>query len=92
MMKEKIFSKMIEYGWHLDDFNKVYNVHRDDIDYWYDYICERNYDFSMQNISKFKFESMIDFMSDFLRAINDLDKVDKKEEEKQMNLRKKQKK
>ena len=85
MMKEKIFNKMIEYGWNLEDFDEVYNYHYNDIDYWYDYICERNYDFSMQSISKSKFESMIDFMSDFLRAINDLDK---KEGEKQMDLRK----
>ena len=88
-MKEKIFSKMKEYGWQLEDFNKVYGVHYNNIDDWYDYVVGENYDFSMQSISKSKFESMIDFMSDFLRAINDLDKVDKiNEGEKQMDLRK----
>lgn len=73
-MKEKIFNKMIEYGWHLEDFNKVYDRHCDTIDDFYDYISEENYNFSMQDISKSKFESMIDFMSDFLRALNELDK------------------
>lgn len=73
-MKNKIFNKMIEYGWHLEDFNKVYDIHYDNIDDFYDYISEENYNFSMQDISKSKFESMIDFMSDFLRALNELDK------------------
>lgn len=72
-MKEKIFNKMIEYGWNLEDFNEVYNRHYDNIDCWYEYICSEDYIFSMQDISKQKFSDMIDFMSDFLRAINDLD-------------------
>jgi hypothetical protein len=73
-MKEKIFNKMIEYGWNLEDFNEVYNTHYYNIDDWYDYISGEDYDYTMQDISKSKFESMIDFMSDFLRALNELDK------------------
>lgn len=73
-MKNKIFDKMIEYGWNLEDFNKVYDTHYYNIDYWYDYISGEDYDYTMQDISKSKFESMIDFMSDFLRALNELDK------------------
>lgn len=73
-MKEKIFNKMIEYGWNLEDFNEVYYTHYYNIDDWYDYISGEDYDYTMQDISKSKFESMIDFMSDFLRALNELDK------------------
>ena len=73
-MKNKIFDKMIEYGWNLEDFNKVYDRHYDNIDCWYEYICSEDYVFSMQDISKQKFSDMIDFMSDFLRALNELDK------------------
>lgn len=73
-MKEKIFNKMIEYGWNLEDFNEVYDTHYYNIDDWYDYISGEDYDYTMQDISKSKFESMIDFMSDFLRALNELDK------------------
>ena len=72
-MKEKIFNKMEEYGWNLEDFNEVYNIHYYNIDDWYEYISGEDYDYTMQDISKSKFESMIDFMSDFLRAINDLE-------------------
>lgn len=73
-MKEKIFNKMIEYGWNLEDFNEVYDTHYYNIDNWYEYISGEDYDYTMQDISKSKFESMIDFMSDFLRALNELDK------------------
>jgi hypothetical protein len=73
-VKEKIFNKMIEYGWNLEDFNETYNTHYYNIDDWYDYISGEDYDYTMQDISKSKFESMIDFMSDFLRALNELDK------------------
>lgn len=73
-MKNKIFDKMIEYGWNLEDFNKVYDIHYYNIEDWYDYISGEDYDYTMQDISKSKFESMIDFMSDFLRALNELDK------------------
>ena len=73
-MKNKIFNKMIGYGWNLEDFNEVYDTHYYNIDDWYEYISGEDYDYTMQDISKSKFESMIDFMSDFLRALNELDK------------------
>ena len=72
-MKNKIFNKMIEYGWSLEDFDNVYNQHYDFIDSCYDYMVEEEYDFTMQDISKSRFIPMIEFMSDFLRAINDLE-------------------
>ena len=77
-MKEKIFEKMKEYGWHLDNWEQVYNKHYYNINEWYDFIVEENYDFLMQDISKSNFESFVDFMSDFLRAINDIDDTDNK--------------
>lgn len=79
-VKEKIYEKMIKYGWNLGDnnelkdFDEVYDIHYDFIDRTYDYISEENYDFSMQDISKCDFEQMIDFMSDFLRALDEVDR------------------
>lgn len=86
-MKEKIFNKMIEYGWHLgengyDDFDNVYNIHKSFLDSCYDYKCEVEEDneiLNMNDISVSSFEDMLDFITDFLRAIED---IDKKEEEK----------
>lgn len=72
-MKEKIFDKMIEYGWCLEDFDEVYNYHYDFIDKLY----ERNKDndtIDFDYISHGVAWDTICFMSDFLRAINDLDK------------------
>ena len=77
-MKEKIFNKMEEYGWNLEDFNEVYNIHYNNIDSWYEYIRNEYDNYTMQDISKSKFEYMIIFMSDFLRAINDIDIVENK--------------
>lgn len=77
-MKEKIFDKMKEYGWNLEDFNEVYDIHYDNIDSWYEYIYSENYCINMQDISQQKFADMIDFMSDFLRAINDIDFLENK--------------
>lgn len=72
-MKEKIFNKMIEYGWSLEDFDKIYNYHYETIEDWYDYIVSQDYDFTMQDISISKFTDFVDFMSDFLRALNDVE-------------------
>lgn len=77
-MKDKIFNKMKEYGWNLgdntsEDFNKVYDCHYDNLDKWYDYISGNDYDYTMQDISKSDFSDFVDFMSDFLRALNDID-------------------
>ena len=48
-MKEKIFEKMIEYGWSLGDFDNVYYQHYDFIDSCYDYMVDEEYDFTMQD-------------------------------------------
>jgi hypothetical protein len=71
-MKERIFNKMKEYGWTLDNFNDIFNYHCNSIDEWYNFISTNNYDFTMQDISKQKFSDMIDFMSDFFRAMKEL--------------------
>lgn len=79
-MKEKIYEKMKEYGWNLgyntnEDFEEVYKTHYNFIEGCYDYIS--NYDIneplSLSDIDTGRFEDMITFMSDFLRAINDID-------------------
>ena len=72
-MKEKIFNKMIEYGWHLENWNDIYKYHYNNIESWYNFLVDTDYDFNMEEISKDKFTDMVDFMSDFLRAINDID-------------------
>lgn len=81
-IKEKIFNKMKEYGWNLKyntskDFDKVYNYHYNNLDKWYDYISGEDYNYTMQDISKSEFNDFVDFMSDFLRALNDIDKEEK---------------
>ena len=84
-MKNKIFEKMREYGWNLgdntsEDFNRVYDYHYDNLDKWYNYISGEDYDYTMQDISKSEFSDFVDFMSDFLRASNDIDKPKTKED------------
>lgn len=81
-VKEEVFNKMIQYGWNLgdnklEDFNNVYNIHRDFLDKCYDYKCEveeNNEILNMQDISVSSFEDMLDFMTDFLRALDEVDK------------------
>lgn len=76
-MKDKIFEKMIEYGWHLEDFNNVYNFHYNFIDGVYTYMNDCYNDFQevdMDKLNENKMWDMVCFMSDFLRAINDIDK------------------
>lgn len=77
-MKEKIYEKMKEYGWNLGyntnkDFEEVYKTHYNFIEGCYDYLRENNDNINLNDISKASFEYMIVFMSDFLRAINDID-------------------
>ena len=72
-MKNQIFNKMEEYGWSLESFEDTYDYHYQSIDSWYEYIVKEDYDFTMQDISKQQFTDFVDFMSDFLRAINDID-------------------
>ena len=86
-IKEKVFEKMREYGWNLGDntnkdFADVYDTHYKFIEGCYDYIadCDMNEPLNMNDISASGFEDMITFMSDFLRALNDIDKPKTKED------------
>ena len=84
-MKDKIFEKMQEYGWNLgdntsEDFNRVYDYHYDNLDKWYNYISGEDYDYTMQDISKSEFSDFVDFMSDFLRAFNEINNKKSKED------------
>lgn len=88
-MKNKVFEKMREYGWNLGDntnkdFADVYDTHYKFIEGCYDYIadCDMNEPLNMNDISASGFEDMITFMSDFLRALNDIDKPKKTKEDK----------
>ena len=86
-LREKIFEKMQEYGWNLGDntykdFANVYNTHYKFMEGCYDYIadCDMDKPLNMNDISASGFEDMITFMSDFLRALNDIDKPKTKED------------
>lgn len=89
-MKEQIFNKMKEFGWNLDnntikDFESVYHHHYNFIDSCYDYIkeCNEGLDpINMNDISCNSFESMVEFMSDFLRALDEVDKHQKETNDK----------
>ena len=81
-MKEQIFERMRRYGWDLgnntdEDFEEIYDYHYDNLQDWYKYISGEDYDYTMQDISKSKFDVFVDFMSDFLKALNEVDKEDK---------------
>ena len=81
-VKEEVFNKMIQYGWNLEDnkledFNNVYNIHKDFLNSCYNFKCEveeNNEILNMNNISVSSFEDMLDFMTDFLRAFEEVDK------------------
>lgn len=80
VIKEKIFNKMIEYGWHLDenrykDFEEVFNIHSSFIESSFDKIEESDIDtkFDMSSLDFQSFYDMVSFMSDFIRALNDID-------------------
>ena len=78
IMKEQIFNKMKDFGWHLENFEDVYDYNNDFIDNCYDYIkeCDEELEtINMNDISRNGFEDMITFMSDFLRAINEIDEL-----------------
>ena len=82
-MKNKVFEVMKRYGWNLgdntnEDFEDVYNIHKDFIEKVYDFKTE-NDDYTMQDISKGSFEDMIDFMSDFLRAFDEVNEITEEE-------------
>lgn len=69
-MKNKIFNKMKEYGWNLEDFNEVYNIHERRLNNEFDYMRELD-DFTDMG-QELRFETLC-FITDFLRAINDLE-------------------
>lgn len=86
-IKEKVFNKMMQYGWNLGDntykdFANVYNTHYKFMEGCYDYIadCDMDKPLNMNDISASGFEDMITFMSDFLRALNDIDNKKSKED------------
>ena len=87
-MKNKIFEKMQEYGWNLGDntdkdFADVYDIHYGFIDSLYDYFREQEEvgkSIDLNDISKEGLFETIVFMSDFLRALNDIDKPKTKED------------
>lgn len=89
-MKEKIFRQMRKYGWNLGDnsnrdFENVYNEHYNFIQSLYDYFVETdeiNISRNLNNINEQMLYDMIGFISDFLRAINDIDN----EEDFKLNL------
>lgn len=80
-MKNKIFEKMKEYGWNLrdntnEDFEDVYKIHYNFTQNLYDYFVETddvNIKRNLNDINEQKMYDMISFMSDFLRALNELD-------------------
>ena len=81
-VKKEVFEKMIQYGWNLgdnelEDFDNVYDIHKTFLDKCYDYKCEVEEDneiLNMNDISVSSFEDMLDFMTDFLRALDEVDK------------------
>ena len=80
-MKNKIFEKMREYGWNLgdntnEDFEDIYKIHYNFTQNLYDYFVETddvNIKRNLNDINEQKMYDMISFMSDFLRALNELD-------------------
>lgn len=75
-MINEIFTQMKWYGWNLgdnnnEDFEEVYKRHYKNLIKWFDYIVDSNYDFDMKDINKIEFEQFVDFISDFLTALND---------------------
>lgn len=86
-MKEKIFSKMREYGWSLyGSWHDVYNSHYDMMQDLYNFLhllddyqglYEDETCIDLNDIDQQKLTDLADFMSDFLRAINDIDKEGK---------------
>lgn len=81
-VKDKVFNKMVQYGWNLGDntnkdFEEVYEIHKNFLDSCYDFKCEVDENdeiLNMNDISVSSFEDMLDFMTDFLRALDEVDK------------------
>ena len=73
-IKQKIFNKMMEYGWNLgyntyEDFDKVFELHKKQIDDRWE-LLEENYGVLTDSERERELEGLR-FITDFLRAIND---------------------
>ena len=85
-IKERIFKKMREYGWHLGDntnadYEDVYNIHYNFIQDLYDWFVETDYkDRNLDDINEQSLNDFTDFVSDFLRALNEIEKEQSKED------------
>lgn len=87
-MKDKVFNKMKEYGWNLGDntnkdFEDVYNTHYDFIQSLYNYFVETdepNVSRDLNDINEQNLQDMTSFMSDFLRAFNEINNKKSKED------------
>lgn len=78
-MKEKIYNKMIEYGWNLgdnnyEDFDKVYELHNKRINKEWEKLEEIVCNGNELTLEQDKELETLQFMTDFLRAIDDLNK------------------
>ena len=74
-MKQNIFNKMIEYGWNLGDntykdFDNVFELHKKQIDNRWE-LLEDNYGVLTDSERERELECLR-FITDFLRAINDI--------------------
>ena len=87
-MKDKVFNKMKEYGWNFGDntskdFEDIYNTHYDFIQRLHNYFVETdelNVGRDLNDINEQKLQDMISFMSDFLRAFNEINNKKSKED------------
>lgn len=78
----KVFNIMEEYGWYFDDgdeeerykaFVKIYHNHYNFIDSLCEYFVDNEYkSIDLNDISQQELEDMSSFMSDFLRALNEI--------------------
>lgn len=83
-MKNKIFEQMMRYGWNMgnnsfSDFENTYRIHYNFIQSLYDYFVETediNSSRNLNNIDEQQLYDMISFMSDFLRAFNELNNIE----------------
>lgn len=80
-MKEKIFKKMIEYGWNLNDWFEIYDGHYEFINILYGKLTDNEEKgknkFKIGDIDEQDLLDFTTFMSDFLRALNDVDNEEK---------------
>lgn len=75
VIKEKVFSRMEDYGWHLENWQDVYEIHCDFMEGLYDYFVDHDIDteINLNDIDQQSLYDMTAFMSDFLRAFDEID-------------------